>query len=710
MLRRGILPEYKGAKLRWCWDYIDKQYNYLGTVARYDCLDGKKQIIPYFNINDGRLNVGSLPKPRPLYGQEKLANSNPDFVLITEGEKCTAALQSLGFIAVTSIGGSKQVEHADWSAIKGFKEVIIIPDNDEPGAEYAKSVCGILSKLEPALKINILNIPNLPKKGDIVDWLQPRIPDWDGYSPIDSNIYLNVRDELLELIETKSEPISKEWLEMSLEWPNPIDLESITNIPWPEDALPIVLNDFINSVAESTETPKDMAGMLVLAILGTACANRYVVELSPEHTEPLCIWTCCALPPGSRKTSVLNLVRKPLDEWECEQVVKLKEQKQIIESRIKTQEERIKSLRKRAVNAKKEDYMQHQAEIVELEKSMPESIVYPKLWTEDVTPERLASLLLENNQSLGLLSDEGGIFEIMSGRYSSGVPNIDIFLKGHACSPVRVARQSRECIDLHQPCISFGLTPQPDVIRGLADKPGFRGRGLLARFLYCLPLSNLGFRKLITVPIAENIKASYKDVLWTILNRAYSKDNKGNITPRKLILEDEALKSFKRFALEIESLMADGGRLEVVRDWAGKLPGAVARIAALSHVAHHAYHKNKPEECPIIQSTMEYAIEIGRYLITHALKAFDLIGSDPAFDGARYILKWIKRKKLTKFTQRDCHYENKSKFKRVRDLSQPFEVLTERFFIKELQNERVSHRPSKVFEVNPKILNITPQK
>src|SRR4029453_18915691 len=45
-----------------------------------------------------------------------------------------------------------------------------------------------------------------------------------------------------------------------------------------------------------------------------------------------------------------------------------------------------------------------------------------------------------------------------------------------------------------RPCLTIGLTVQPEVLRGLASRPGFGGRGLLARLLYSLP-QRLGGRR-----------------------------------------------------------------------------------------------------------------------------------------------------------------------------------------------------------------------
>jgi replicative DNA helicase len=76
------------------------------------------------------------------------------------------------------------------------------------------------------------------------------------------------------------------------------------------------------------------------------------------------------------------------------------------------------------------------------------------------------------------------VFDQMAGRYSqSGGPNLGVYLKGHVGDLLKVDRRGRPPEYVERPCLTIGLAVQPEVLRGLASRPGFRGRGLLARFL-----------------------------------------------------------------------------------------------------------------------------------------------------------------------------------------------------------------------------------
>jgi len=89
-------------------------------------------------------------------------------VFIVEGEKCADALIDLGLIATTNSGGSKnwKPELAQYFA---GRNVVVLPDNDEAGQAHADTVIAALHGTVD--KIKRLDLPGLPPKGDVVDWL-----------------------------------------------------------------------------------------------------------------------------------------------------------------------------------------------------------------------------------------------------------------------------------------------------------------------------------------------------------------------------------------------------------------------------------------------------------------------------------------------------------------------------------------------------------
>jgi putative DNA primase/helicase len=85
-------------------------------------------------------------------------------ILIAEGERKVDSLFDLGFLATCNCGGAGKFS-------KGFsiyfqdRHVVLLPDNDDAGRKHVR--------LAPvASSIRILELPGLPARGDVVDWLR----------------------------------------------------------------------------------------------------------------------------------------------------------------------------------------------------------------------------------------------------------------------------------------------------------------------------------------------------------------------------------------------------------------------------------------------------------------------------------------------------------------------------------------------------------
>lgn len=110
------------------------------------------------------------PGPLPLYGLPSL--NGEARVYVCEGEKCVDAARTVGLVASTSAHGANSPHKTDWTPLAG-RDVVILPDHDPAGQKYATAVAKILGKLDPPATVRMLNLPDLPPGGDIVDYLEP---------------------------------------------------------------------------------------------------------------------------------------------------------------------------------------------------------------------------------------------------------------------------------------------------------------------------------------------------------------------------------------------------------------------------------------------------------------------------------------------------------------------------------------------------------
>ncbi|HQZ63989.1 MAG TPA: YfjI family protein, partial [Planctomycetaceae bacterium] len=436
-------------------------------------------------------------------------------------------------------------------------------------------------------------------------------------------------------------------------WPERLPLTTTAQEMSADDFYPALTN-MVRAVAEQTETPIELPGLMALGVMATACQGKYRVSLPDGHSEPLNLWVCPAMGPGNRKTSVVTTLAKPLHDWEYARRNKLRPEIEQNNSHRKSMEKQIDSLR--ATAARKDDDAVKQKillQIRQLEKELPAVRYAPVLLTDDCTPENVAIMLSRHDEKLSFISDEGGVFDMMSGRYSRGVPNLEVYLQSHAGSSVRVHRSSREDIELRNPCLTIALSVQPEHLRQFWGNSAFSGRGLLDRFLFAIPNSKLGSRKLESRPIPVEISAEWNRLIRNTLDLHQQRNEWGDLVPHALQLDSAAYHLWKQEQAANEIDMRPGNIWGSAPGWASKYPGAVLRIAAIMHIANTVSLGVSPEECTIGHMGMNNAIRLGRKIKQHSLQAFGLMQMDANQQMAVKVSEWIQRNGLSLFTSRD---------------------------------------------------------
>ena len=489
------------------------------------------------------------------------------------------------------------------------------------------------------------------------------------------------------------------------DWPELIPLDALELPSLDASILPEWAGAFAQSLAENTETPSELAIAMVLAACATAAARRLKVQVRPGYFEPCNLWIVAALPSGTRKSAVLREVMAPLAAWEREQAARLEPEIRELKSKRRTLEARLKELRQQAAKAKDAERLQELTrESAELESTLPDIPVLPRLWTSDATPERLGALMAEQGGCMAWLSAEGGIFDLLQGRYTNGIPNLDLILKAHSGDAERVDRGGREPVILDNPLLTIGLCPQPDVLRGLARKSGFRGRGLLARFLFLLPRSPLGHRTFETAPIPEAVRAAYHTGLHAMLNWKPTSAEHENDQRHAIRLSKDAHKVWLAFARTIEERMKTGQDLEHCHDWAGKAPGAAARVAGVLHGIKHAHEE--PWAVEISTETMQAAIRIMEVIIPHSVAALNAMGADRSIVAAKRVWEWIEHGQRERFTIREAFNGMRSVFPRVDALRKALIILEERGYVQIIEplHEGRGRPPSPVVQVRPDLV------
>jgi len=474
-----------------------------------------------------------------------------------------------------------------------------------------------------------------------------------------------------------------------IQWETPIPFDDFTLPEFPTDALPPAVRDYVQAVAETTQTSADMAAVASLAILSICVQGKYRIWGKPDWWEPLNTYCVVVLPPSERKSAVISLMTAPLEEYEKEvntvldaQIIESQMMRSILEKERRSLEDKVSKGK-----ATMEDVTKKAQEIAAFKEIQP-----LKLFVDDVTSERLTSILAENRGRAAIASAEGGIFDILNGIYTKNV-NIDVFLKGHSGDTIRVERIGRACESIDHPTLTMLLAVQPEVLHGLMSNGTFNGRGLTARFLYSIPKSFRGNRKFYTNPISDAVKASYNHLIRTLLVNNQNDEPLRLTQGATLVLEKIYLNTESRFHTDLAE----------IESWAGKYTGAVLRIAGLLHIAEN---NGIPEFSDVSEQTMKNAVRIGEYFLEHAKAAYSLMGADPVNKQGEYLLSKIQKAQVREFSRRDAMRMCRG-IKTAESIQPVLNRLCEYGYIAPKPTEPVlgvGRRPSEVYLTNPILL------
>ena len=490
------------------------------------------------------------------------------------------------------------------------------------------------------------------------------------------------------------ETAQKEFSNITSNWEEPLPFGKHKLLPFPVDALPDVFRDYTTALSESLQTPIDMAGCTVLSIIATCIQGKYSIKMKSGWSEPLNIYTLVIAPPSDRKSAVQHACVEPVNRFEEEfnktnaaMVESNHMQQRILQRRQKTIEEQISKGK-----ADQTDLEKIAREIADFTEMKP-----LRLYADDITPEKLVSVLSENNGRMALLSSEAGIFDTLSGAYSKFV-NIDVLLKSYSGDAIRVERIGRERESISHPTLTILLMTQPSVISKVLSNETFRGRGLTARFLYSMPTSMVGCRNYRSAPIPDEVNIAYEQQVKNMLEDEYSS------SPEVITLSEEADRLLEAFAQYLEpKLISEYAEMS---DWCGKLVGNVARIAGLLCRAgvrrdHDFEFINK--QLVVDGHTMKNAIRLGEYFLNHAQAVFNVMPENTMFNNARRILKMIRDKGLKEFNRRTA-MRYCGVFKRVDEIQPVLDFLEDYGYIASVdvpQSFGKGRPPMPKYVVNP---------
>ncbi|WP_369517820.1 YfjI family protein [Intestinimonas butyriciproducens] len=450
-------------------------------------------------------------------------------------------------------------------------------------------------------------------------------------------------------------------------WKAPIPFEEIKLPSFPVDAIPAPLCEWVKTVAENTETPVDMAAVSALAVLSCAVQGKFKIAPKHGYSEPLNLYILIIAKSGERKSAIVHRMACPIYQYEKSENRRRKAQAEIDLANLSSWKKQIDALER---DGKVEEATKLRTKYRNLEDKRVKPL---RLIADDVTPEALTSLLSENKGVLTIISTEGGLFDTLAGRYSN-VVSIDTMLKAYSGDRIRVDRKGRESEIVNDPALTMLLSAQDNVLEGLMRNNVFKSRGLNARILYCRPKSKVGTRHFDTPELSEELEREYHELMYTLLKIPYPEGR----VPKEIRLSPKAYERVNSLFDWLEPQLVDN--LEHMNDWGAKFIGNTLRIAGLLHCVTH---KGKSAEIAVSLDTMNRAIKIGKYFMSHALCAYSIMGADRALRGAKQILKRLRNQDKRELSKYDLFHLCRGEFAKVDDAKPSINLLVEYGYLAE---------------------------
>lgn len=518
-----------GKPSQW-WPYHDADGHPVMVKARWDGPDGKT-FRPVHKATEG-WKLGDVPPPRPLYRLPELLKAPPDEpIVVVEGEKCADAAAKLGFVATTSPNGAKSADKADWSPLAG-REVWVVPDRDEAGLQYARDVARLAYeadaeavKILPWEALRPADFKELPPGYDLADWVASFSRDSDPEKAL-AALAAHIKGVGAQT-PPEPQPQAPDVSEADDESPPP----ALTWKPYPIEALPRPLCDFVEAAAEAMGCDSSFVALPLLTACGAGVGLTRRLKVKADWAVPPILWSIIVGESGSLKTPALKTALQWLQDRQ--------------EAWFKDYEsKRAEYEQDRLVYEKALSEWRRDKEAGEPPRE-PEPPVAKRILVADTTMEALAPILQANPRGVLLSRDELAGWVGAFDRYAhTQGGDIAFWLSCYNAVAHTVDRRSKGT--LYVPNAGVWITGgiQPGTLQRAFTLP-LRESGLLARFLLTWPPRRV--KRWTEAEIPQELTEAVGRLFDRLLTLTFESGPDGEPGPRMVVLSPEAKACYQDF-------------------------------------------------------------------------------------------------------------------------------------------------------------------
>ena len=557
-------------------------------------------------------------------------------IFVVEGEGCVDRLGP-AVTATTNAGGALHWTDEHTEALRGA-DVVVLPDNDDPGHQHGELVARALHGV--ASRVRVLHLPDLPPKGDVVDWMAAG----------------GTREKLERL--TEAAPV---WTPVSVssEWEKPIPFSVVSDpVPFPDDALPADLYALARDIADVRQVDISAPAVLIPATISAAAGNVFSVKVKETYTEPcLSRYAALVMPSGSRKTATFRDVSNPLDVWTESDRLEYGQRVARANADRAVQDERRKSLER--MISKEDDPGAHERLMSELynatEACSDGGARPPRVYVSDATTGALVRHMAAAGGGFAVLSgDARHIADGLLGQHRRDSSTDDtVYLAAHGGDLIDRSRvgndKGGEYLCIPHPALALAIAVQPDKLAALARRPELLTSGFIPRCNIVQPHVPFGHR-LETgddPPPNHAVRERWRHALGAILDARFGLIDAGPSWQRIVLhLGPDAREAWMSYANEMEIRLADGGDLAGARAFASKAAAEAVRVAALLHLCSRAVCGGieHAADIPIDALTFRIAEQHQRWCLHETLRCLRVARENDVDRVARAVLEWASAK------------------------------------------------------------------
>ncbi|MBM4207426.1 MAG: DUF3987 domain-containing protein [Gammaproteobacteria bacterium] len=552
-------------------------------------------------------------------------------VLIGEGLATVAAVHAVdGAPAVAAMdAGNLSAVALAVRKLAPDAEIVLLADNDiktdgsNPGLKAATEAAQVVGGRVAVPELN----------GQKCDF-------WDLWSERGADA---VRDALIKIRDVATVTVATIATDEGIEshWPKPQPLTAkFEPEAYPLDALPDTIRAAVEEVAAFIKAPLPLVAGSALGALSLALQAHCDIKRAERLTGPTGLFMLSIADSGERKTTCDRFFTSAIRQYEDEQAelaAPLLKDYQAEIAAWNAEREGLLSAIKDA-GKKGKSSRDQKDDLIELERSKPESPRIPRLILGDETPENLAYTLAKKWPSAGVVSSEAGVVFGAHGMGKDSVMrNLALLNTLWDGGELSIGRRTSESFTVKDARLTVALQIQEATLRAFFDKSGgmARGTGFLVRFLVAWPESTQGSRPFTDPPETWPKLARFHQRITEILNTPAPLNEQGGLDPAMLTFTPEAKAAWIAFHDAIEAELKACGELYDVRDVASKTADNAARLAALFHGFTNSIG------CAVDVDSFESASRIAAWHLSEARRFFGELALPVELANAARLDAWL---------------------------------------------------------------------